>query len=57
MRLSGIILRHFFIVAPLLSLNGTMGMSSFCHLSVWAVIALLTSATLGKFHKFSIISA
>jgi hypothetical protein len=33
MRRSGIFLRHSFIVAPLLSLNGTLGISSFCRLS------------------------
>jgi hypothetical protein len=33
MRRSGIFLRHFLIVAPLLSLNGKLGMALFCRLS------------------------
>jgi hypothetical protein len=46
MRRSGIFLRHSFIVAPLLSLNGTLGMSSFCRLGMSSFCRLLLNSDL-----------
>jgi hypothetical protein len=48
MRRSGIFLRHSFIVAPLLSLNGTLGMAVYCRLSlIWDLLFLIVPIPLG----------
>lgn len=45
MRRSGIFLRHSFIVAPLLSLNGVLGMTCFCRLLLNSDLLFLIAPT------------